>query len=149
MTTKEIVILIIIAALILLFTILLILKNPVETFEPLHFYLDISDKKGKSDDEYVDMLILQNPDIIDFCDKQFNSYKKYIDSMKAKYMKSKFRLKQVEKSYKSLDYFLNIHITRNQARYQQINYEKYKYDVTVTVNDFKIHYDELISFLMN
>ena len=115
-----------------------ILKNRFKKFESLEFDLDISGKKSKTEADYIDMVIIQNQDIVDKCDKRIADYEEYIESMRQKYIKKKYRLRQIDKVYKTLSKKITIHVYRTQTRYQQVNYVKTAYKVDCEVDVVEI-----------
>lgn len=140
METYEYVIWGIVGLTVIIFILYLILKNRIEKFKPFNFDLDISGKKSKSKDDYIDMTIIKYQDIVDRCDKRILDYEAYISSMKQKYANKKYRLRQIEKSYSSLNDNIRIHVLREQTRYQQQNYVRtaYKVDMEVDVVDIRL-----------
>lgn len=121
----------------------LILKNPIKKFKSISYSLDISGKKAKDTNEYVDMLIIKNQNIINECDYIIKDYNDYINEMRLKYKRNKYRLWQVEKSYSSLNDIIMIKVYRLQTRYRQVNYVRTKYYVESVEKNINLDLHEL------
>ena len=99
------------------------------------------------------MLINSRQEILDECNQRIADYEAYISIMRDKYINNKFRLKQVEESYKTLTSVVTINIVRFQTRYRQCNYVKTSYKVRtveslvyVDLKELRKAYEELENY---
>ena len=130
---------IIVAALVLW----LIFKNRFYEFVPSEYKLDISGKRGKSRNDYVDMVIINHPLIIEECEKRIKEYKNYINDLKVEYANKQLRLKQIDEVQSTLTNRVEFVIVRQQTRYQQQNYVRTSYKVEQQIDAFSVGLPEL------
>lgn len=122
------------------------LSNHFDSFKPRVVSLDMSNKKERSLEDYKDFVILQNKNIIEEHEKQFEDYMLYINKMRDQYANNKYRLKQIEDRYNvSLDAYnyIRVIVYRDKTKYQQVNYIKTAYTVKMTLTEFIISLAEL------
>jgi len=96
--------------------------NPFNRYSVKVYTLDISGKKSKERNDYIDYLIMRNPAIADECVKRYNEYMEYIKLCRQDYAKNKHRLEQIDERWKEAKMMIQVDVYRNQIRYQQVDY---------------------------